>query len=274
MLWQQVSDEGLQPKLYLNGFPKAGLHLLMLLARAMLEPMSCSPLRDGTWAGALSLNGFGGDLLPLERALYKMSELCPGFYLKGHCGYSGEIERFMYYSGFAHVFIYRDLRDVAVSQVHHALSMKDTSHHPAKDMFREMGFDDALAAVIEGLGPMPGIVERWEMYAPWLDVDWVHCVKFEDILADREGEARKMLTYTIERLMAVLRHFGVRLRTDQGCFDEAVADMVRLSQQTVLSPTFREGKVGGWQKVFADRHRELFSAHGGDMWLERLGYRR
>ena len=63
----------------------------------------------------------------------------------------------------------------------------------------------------------------------------------------------------------------VQHRVERSIFDEAVESMVRLSRQTDLSPTFREGKVGGWREAFTEEHKEQFKEQDPG-WLVRLGY--
>ena len=53
---------------------------------------------------------------------------------------------------------------------------------------------------------------------------------------------------------------------------EAIAAMVEGSQNTDASPTFREGKTGGWREAFTDRHKRLFKESDAGGWLVRLGY--
>jgi hypothetical protein len=272
MFWKAVTEEEVQPKIYLNGFPKAGLHLLELMIRGLIQPQPNSLIRDGTWAGTYGLGGFGSKFLPVENILYKQSQLQPGFYLKGHCGYSEEIEQFQYASGFSHIFIYRDLRDVAISQAYHARSVSSTANHPAKDMFSAMSFGDALLYIINGLGNLEGLVNRWEKYAQWKEVAWALSISFEDVLSNREKEAKKILEYTLNRVMSVYKNFGVLIQSDETNVNLSIDRMVKMSRQTFLSNTFRKGTVGQWKEHFKKEHLKAFEQTGGNEWLERLGY--
>lgn len=127
-----------------------------------------------------------------------------------------------------------------------------------------------LSAVIEGLPPWPGLFERWELYAPWLDEEWVCSVRFED---DRKETAERVLSCGFERALeyAELGYDGPP-KLEHGIFDAAVNEMVNASGWTQLSPTFREGKSGGWVEHFKEEHKDLFKKLDTENWLVKLGY--
>jgi len=159
--------------------------------------------------------------------------------------------------------------------MHHALDADNSKYkHPAKGAYRALrdqgGEEAVLSAIIEGMGPFPGVVQLWEAYAPWVDEYWVHAVKFEDILADAKREAAGILEYGLEQITRGI--WEAEFRVERSIFDHAAESMARLSQRTDLSPTFREGKAGGWQAVFTEQHKEQFKEQDQAGWLVRLGY--
>ena len=129
------------------------------------------------------------------------------------------------------MFVYRDLRDVAVSQAHHILNEDDKRFvHPDKAAYRDLGcFSRVLRAVIEGMGNYPGVVDRWKLYAPWLDREWVCPVRFEDLIGDREGQAERILTYGLKRVASV---WNRNTRFDQGALEAACVMMAESSTHT------------------------------------------
>jgi len=195
-----------------------------------------------------------------------------GFYYKGHVGWRQDIAEYVRLQGIAHVFVYRDLRDVCVSQTYHILSDDDDHfRHPAKLAYRSLGeFGEVLLAVIEGLAGFAGVVERWGQYAPWVETDWTLALKYEDILADREAAARRILEYGMQRYLHLFK--SVPLRVEGKIFDRCVAAMVENSRDPRASATFRKGTAGQWVEHFEQRHKRAFKAHGGGDWLVRLGY--
>lgn len=271
MFMTPVTADVVRPRYVVSALPKSGLHLFVGMIQAICEPMPGHFLHhNGPWWGTFDGHSFTSQWGDIERQLRLASFLQPGKFFRGHVGYLPEVERFLFHMGVAHVFIYRDLRDVAVSQTFHVRSTEDDRFiHPAKQFYQSMSFDDALSAVIAGAGPYTGVMERWEFYAPWLDVEWVHKVRFEDALADREAVARDILDYGLRR---TLGGFDADLKVDRDNYTEAIKAMVEASQNTGASVTFRTGKVGGWREHFTEEHKRLFKESDASGWLVTLGY--
>jgi len=179
---------------------------------------------------------------------------------------SHDIEKFLWGLGCAVVFIYRDLRDVAVSLTHHIVTEGGSHSHP--EWYEILGFDGALSAVIEGLHRYSGVIDRWEEYAGWLDVDWVLPIKFEDMRERPEEVAEEIFFYLIERTCEI-RNESYRASKKAEDLYKRMADATRKRDQ---SPTFRKGVVGGWKDEFTYEAGKLFVEHGGHEWLVKLGY--
>jgi hypothetical protein len=250
------------PKWYLNGFPKAGLHLLAL----MLEPTARMQtgkdgLPEGPWAGTFRNNAWSNEWMPLEMILPRIGNLQYNCYMKAHAGYTEDIDRFLYYLGVCHIFIYRDFRDVAVSQAHHILAEdEEVFRHPGRAAYEGMDFDEVLEAVIVGTeGPSnfvefmgkpagtgkaryEGVMERWELYAPWLERDWVHKVRFEDARNFPERVAEGIIRYGFARWQLSHLH---EVNVNEEAVSAAAQAWAESSRQTEKSITFRKGNVGG-----------------------------
>lgn len=256
----------IRPKIYVNGFPKSGLHLAVTMAMVMVK----EPAHEHSWAGTFGKNSFSTQWVPYNEIFSNLSRLREDSWLKGHCGYRPEVEQFLYHLGASKIFIYRDLRDVLVSQAHHVTSDDDDRfYHPDKKMFQSMdSFEDVLAACLCGVGPYAGLFERWFHYAPWLHIPWVHKVRFEDALLKPEAAARDAVIYTYSRMSAA---FGARVELPERMVADLTKPAVDLMGQTDKSPTFRQGKTGKWREHFTPKITELFKQRGGDV-LIRLGY--
>ncbi|HUT19335.1 MAG TPA: sulfotransferase domain-containing protein [Anaerolineae bacterium] len=270
MYWQKVPLEALRPKYVLNGYPKAGLHLAELMLAPVVLPQPADGLFSDHWVGSFRGHAWTAEWLPTRNICFRLSRLQAGRLVKGHLGHSDEIEQFLYLTGAAVVFVYRDLRDVAVSQTHHILNPDDHQfEHPDKTIYQEMTFDEALSAVIEGLGPYPGVIERWALYAPWLGCEWVLKMPFERMREGPELAAQQLLEYGLRRVSGAI---GLEMRLDDAEYARMVETMVAAAAQRQLSPTYRKGQVGGWRDVFTEQHKVLFKAHDGEGWLVQLGY--
>ncbi len=263
-------------KLLINGFPKSGLHLLELMVRPVLErvpkPEDCF-LAAPQWSGTFHGNSWTNDRVPIQRVTFKIGRCPSGHYLKAHAGHSKALELFLWLLGISHIFVYRDPRDVAVSQVYHIQKAGATQElcHPEPELFEALGgFDEQLEAVIVGLGKYPGVMERWAEYAGWLDVGWMLSVRFEDLVKYPSEMCEIMLRYIFERTLAI---FESKLEIEnEEWLNNTVAAMVNLSTRTELSPTFREGGIGDWRIYFTERHMQLFKETDTEGWLVRLGY--
>jgi hypothetical protein len=264
-------------KLYLNGFPKSGLHLLALMVRPILTPVAKDSVEifpgvAAGWSGTHKGNSWKADRVPVEWVTFKIGRCGPGQSIRGHGAYDLALANFLWLMGIGHVFIYRDLRDVAVSQAYHIMRAAETGKgHPDPQMFLDLGgFDEMLEAVIVGLGEYPGVLDRWQEYTPWLDVDWTLKVRFEDLLNRPEEMAEIILRYTFARSPSI---YAYEMGVEEGPWLlETVNAMAETSQRTELSSTFRKGQTGEWQTHFTERHVRLFKEHDKENWICRLGY--
>jgi len=206
----------------------------------------------------------------MEVALCRIGNLGLNQFIKSHAGYTYEVERFLYYLGTSHIFIYRDFRDVAVSQAHHIMSDDEERFlHPGRDAYQGMSFDEVLEAVIVGVDKYPGVMARWKLYAPWLEVDWVHKIRFEDARNEPEAVAEDIIRYGFSRWQLGHLHEVV---VNEDAVSAAIGAMVARGQQREQSLTFRKGNVGDWRQEFTERHKRLFQETDKNGWLVRLGY--
>ena len=272
MIWRLLEGEDVTPKYLVSASPKHGLHLAEGLLQAYVQPVPSSIYNKNHWLGTFRYNSFVPDVVEMGRWFFLASRLRQGHYYKGHVGWYAEIADFLDKARIAHVFIYRDLRDVAVSLAHHVTCDGGRANlHPAPAAYRALGgFDEVLAACITGMGPFPGVVDMWEFYAPWLDDKQTHYVRYEDTLADLEGTARGIVEYGLRRIVEGI--WEVPLQLDEKRASATVAKMAQQASRTDLSPTFRKGQPGEWREVFTKRHKMLFKEAGGNEALERMGY--
>lgn len=251
------------PKMYLCGFPKSGLHAADRMAMGLFEEV-----RPGNnWYGT---NAWGTEKHSLKDAAHRLGGVKRGCYIKGHMGYLNSLEALLVGLGIGLVFIYRDLRDVVVSQAHHILNVEkdDALNHPGHELYAD-NLEEVMIQVINGLGKFQGIIERWEDFAPWLDCDWILPMRFEDMIKTPERECGRFFDYAYELAKLDSNITGVLL--DKTIRQTAIDGMLLEMKQTQLSPTFRKGKVGGWKRAFtAETIKAFKSVDNG--WLHKLGY--
>ena len=270
-----VEPHVFQARWYLNGFPKSGLHWVSLMMQAIAEMTpELDEVFSKPWAGTFARNSWTNEWVPAEKWAYKASLLHPGEFMYSHCGHNADVERFLWLCGMAHIFIYRDLRDVAVSQAYHVTNEDNERFaHPEKEIYIDLlksgGIGEVIKACIAGIDKYPGVVERWEQYAGWLGVDWVLKVRFEELAADTKEVARRILRFGLARSASV---FGARLHVNQNVFEYIAETMVNYGNMKQKSPTFRKGAMGDWREHFTPEITALFKEHDPNGWLRRLGY--
>jgi hypothetical protein len=264
------------PRLYLNGFPKSGLHLLWTWALPFVKEAAIMP----PWAGTFQGNAWTTAWSENGSLFERLDCLQPGTFLKGHCGWRQDIEDYMQENGIVHVFVFRDPRDVAVSQAHHILGANERTgeigkilFHPGADAIKEAtggDFDAVLSACIAGMDEWEGVIKRWELYAGWLDVPWVLSLKFEDMREKAFEMAQLMIRYVYGR---AARAAGFKMGLYQEDLDSATRHLLHVADEArKYSPTYRKGTSGGWREAFTDEHIELWKEHDPTGWVERLGY--
>ena len=259
-------EVSIKPRIYMNGFPKSGLHLAVLMGRCLAHKPAC----DYAWASSFSQNAWGTQWLPDSRIYPNLARLQDNTWLKGHCGYKAEVEQYLFHHGVSKIFVYRDLRDVLISQSYHVIDEDDEKYyHPDKEMFRKMAtHEDVIMACLTGVGPYAGLLDRWELYAPWLWINWVHQIRFEDMVMRPEETSREFIEYVYQRMGLV---YGIKTVIPDEVMDDAVALMLKAMGRKQDSMTFRKGKVGGWKDEFTPRIKQEFKKRAGS-WLIELGY--
>lgn len=246
------------PPVLANSFPKSGTHLLsQLLAGlpdradfgAFLASMSSSlQFRERTVANTVSA----------------IRTMVPGDVVRGHLFFDPQYARQLRGRNVVHYTIYRDPRDVVVSEAHYLRDMN--RWHRLHSFFRQTAsIDDAITLSITGLGSRvpdvdyPNIAERFARYRGWLECTDCFAVRYEDLMSDHRQEVvHNMARFYAERVL-------------DPCDVEACVGRMLAQVAPHKSHTFRAGRKAGWQSEFSDDHRRLFEEVAGDLLVE-LGY--
>lgn len=159
-------------------------------------------------------------------------------------------------------FIYRDPRDMLVSQVFFATDLYE--EHGMHSYYNSLpDFGARLSAAIEGVDhnglKMVNVRQRYEGVLQWLRQKDVLCLRFEDLVNQRTATLAAMLDH-VSRTGYVVR---MPREKALAALEEAI--------QPRRSHTFRSGKTGGWKEYFTDGHKRLFRNVAGDLLIQ-LGY--
>jgi sulfotransferase 6B1 len=256
-----------------NGFPKSGTHLLaqMLHPLAPFEGPTEAGYFEQPWVGTFTGNSWTLEPQRLERTAFALGRVGNGKLIKAHLGYSPELANFVFLLGMAHVFIYRDLRDVAVSQAHHILRSTEDAGlaHPNPTAYTRDDFAQLLLEVLVGHAGFPGLVQRWTAFAGWINDPWTLAVRYEDLVADPKTWAGRIFS-------RAMRQAGLRFEAEIGLdpygTDVVTTVMAENAQRRERSPSFRRGQPGAWREDFQPPHIAAFRESGGAEWLVTLGY--
>jgi len=255
--WRRFSFHG-APAIFGNAKPKSGSHLLLQVLEGFtrilpLAYVEAEPIRSITKDGRRR---------SAAEILTDLQRLPPGVVGWGYVDPTRENIDFLCQPQRVNYFIYRDPRDVLVSQVYFATDMYED--HGMHAYYKSLpDFGARLKVAITGIDrdglKMVSVRQRYEGVLQWLEVKDVLCLRFEDFLDRRDAALDSMLN-AVERT-------GYPIPTPR-------PDALRLLQgaiQPSKSRTFRAGKAGGWREHFNSEHKRLFLDTAGDL-LIRLGY--
>jgi hypothetical protein len=255
--WKRFSFNDV-PLIFGNSKPKSGSHLLLQVLGGFtrLVPykyVAAFPVRTITQQGRRRT---------AEEVLVDLRKIPRGVIGWGYIEATPENVTFLCKPANVNYFIYRDPRDMLVSQVFYATDMN--LGHGMHEYYSSLSdFGARLKVAITGLDQdglyMVSVKDRYEGVFCWLEQPGVMCLRFEDLINRRD-----------DTLNAMLDHFeksGYKVQVPR---PQALEVMVR-SIQPGKSRTFRSGQTGRWREHFTDAHKKLFKDVAGDL-LVRLGY--
>ena len=126
-------------------------------------------------------------------------------------------------------------------------------------------FGERLKVAITGIDRdglyMVSVKKRYEGVFQWLEQRHVMCIRFEDLIDNRD--------VTLNSMLEEVEKTGYKIPTPR---EKALSILVEAIQPR-KSHTFRSGKTGSWKQYFTDEHKKLFKNVTGDL-MVRLGYER
>lgn len=255
--WKRFSFND-APPVFGNSKPKSGSHLLLQILNGFTQIMpyryvDASPIRTITKDGRRKTQ---------NEILDELKKIPNGVIGWGYLEATKENVSFLTSSGRVNYFIYRDPRDMLVSQVFFATDMYE--EHGMHNYYKSLpDFGARLKVAITGIDQdgmhMVSVRQRYEGVFQWLEQKNVMCIRFEDLINNRDA--------TLNAMLNEVENTGYKIPTPR---EKALAILVEAIQPK-KSHTFRSGKTGGWREHFADEHKKLFKDVAGDL-LVRLGY--
>jgi hypothetical protein len=255
--WKRLSFNEVPP-IFGNSKPKSGSHLLLQILNGFTQVLpykyvEADPIRTIEKAGRRKTN---------EEVLRELQRIPKGVIGWGYADASSENIAFLCQSHRVNYFIYRDPRDMLVSQVFFATDMHE--EHGMHEFYKSLpDFGERLKVAITGIDRdgfyMVSVKQRYASVFEWLEQPHVMCIRFEDLINHRDA--------TLGAMLDEVESIGYKISTSR---EKALRILVKAIQPK-KSHTFRSGKTGGWKEHFTEEHKKLFKDFAGDL-LVRLGY--
>jgi hypothetical protein len=241
-----------------NAMPKSGSHLINQVVQGLAQ---LGPFVNG---GFPPVNRDEvNDKLPDAAVMANLLRMRPGDLGYGYIKARAPFLSLLTAPGRATIFVYRDPRDMIVSHVFYASQM-----HTGHGMYRYYNetlktMDERIHAAIEGV-EQPGselspVRVKYEGYLGWLEQPAVLCLRFEDLILNRQAALGRIIDYL------TTRGFVERMPRSQ--------EVARLEEAIMpkKSGTFRKGQPGNWKEHFSEANKAFFKQQAGEL-LIHLGY--
>ena len=255
--WKRFSFND-APPVFGNSKPKSGSHLLLQILNGFTQVMpyryvDADPIRTITKDGRRKTQ---------NEILENLKKIPSGVIGWGYLEATKENVSFLTASGRVNYFIYRDPRDMLVSQVFFATDMYE--EHGMHAYYKSLpDFSARLKVAITGIDRdglrMVSVKQRYEGVFQWLEQKNVMCVRFEDLINNRD--------VTLNAMLDEVEKTGYKIPTPR---EQAISILIEAIQPK-KSRTFRSGKTGSWREHFTTEHKKLFKEVAGDL-LVKLRY--
>lgn len=252
--WRRLSF-GDAPPIFGNSKPKSGSHLLLQILNGFTKIMpyaytAAEPVR--------TIRKEGGRRPAMEVAT-DLAKLYPAVIGWGYVEASPENLAVLSKKGRVNYFIYRDPRDMLVSQVFFATDMH--KGHGMHDYYQSLpDFDARLKVAITGIDQdelkMVNVRQRYDGVFEWLDQPQVMCIRFEDLINNRDE--------TLLAMLDEVEKTGYKIPTPREKALEVLVEAINPKK----SHTFRSGKTGGWINHFSEENKTLFKEVSGDLLIK------
>lgn len=246
-------DYSENPPVVVTTVPKSGTHLVHQIATAL--------------PGTVDYGTFIATTVSWRRKPRSVATLCrlidklaPGEVVRAHLIHTPEVVSALQAKNACVVFVYRDPRDVIVSETHYLADAAPwhSLHRAFAPLTPSQRIDLAITGLPKAPELYPDVAERYHWYEGWLE-DAGIAVRFEDLV----GDQRDRVVEEIIRSYAKVSSGDVDVPATASGAIRAIAPE--------RSHTFRKGQAGGWREVFTEDQLNQFNRIASAT-LERYGY--
>ncbi|MEM6262746.1 MAG: sulfotransferase domain-containing protein [Bacteroidota bacterium] len=258
----RATKDANNPLVICNSFPKSGTHLL----GQILDNMPNAK----TWHDIVSVQALSGVMNTGNHIQWKIASAPVGAVVRTHLMCYDEIKEILKKRNHKRFFIYRDLRDVAISHANWVVKEPRIFLH---GIYNDLPtFDERLMYSIKGtpLGTPftsnlsnPDIGLDFRRYLGWISDPDTLAVKFEELVGARGGSTDELRFETIRK---IVNHLEIEMSDS-----EIKSRFSNESLNPSTTRTFNKGKMRQWEEKFTPEHKQAFKAVAGDLLIE-LGY--
>ncbi len=258
---------GNRPKNFVicNSYPKSGTHLLYQIL------YSIPGLKK--WDDIISVQALCGIMNTPNHIRWKLGSAPSDSIVRSHLMCSQEILDIFSEHHCKLFFIYRDLRDLAVSHARWITKEKRIFLH---DIYQQQpSFDEQLMSSIVGMPlgspfgsnlSQPNIAQDFSRWHGWLHHPNTLAIKFEDLVGERGGGCEDKRLRIVSQIM---EHLQISMSAS-----EIETKFSSQAMNPEESHTFKKGgkgSIGGWRKHFKADHKAEFKKIAGNLLID-LGY--
>ncbi len=248
-----------------NSYPKSGTHLLYQILYSIPNL--------NKWDDIVSVQALCGVMNTGSHIRWKVGSAPDRSIVRSHLMYCEEILDILQEFNCKTLFIYRDLRDVAVS--HARWITKEERIFLHNIYLKQDNFDKQLMSSIKGVPAgspfgsnvsQPDIGTDFDRWQGWTTDTKTFAVKFEDLVGERGGGSEEKRLYLVEQLLDYLE---INLSLEQ-----IKAKFASYALDPEESHTFKKGgkgSIGGWKTIFKEEHKEEFKKVAAQTLVD-LGY--
>lgn len=247
------ADYRQRPPIVVTTVPKSGTHLVHQVVAALPGTVDY-----GTFLATRA--SYRRKSRTTRSIVRRIKRLAPGEILRAHLVHQPEVVDALRSKRAFIIFVYRDPRDVLVSEAHYLTNL--APWHVLHREFAHLSPKQRVDVAIDGLAShedvYPNIRKRFDLFAHWLE-DADITLRFEDLVSENQ-------TQTIRSLV----HHYSEVSTHNSNIDQTAVRAIEAIDPS-RSHTYREGRIGSWREALSPEQVARFEIIASST-LHRFGY--
>lgn len=252
-------NDTLQNAVFINSFPKSGTHLLYQVFENFPELKKYETFIATT-------PSISKKMRTQKNTINLLNKIVNGELVRGHLFFDPQYLKVIEAKKITIYFIYRDPRDVVISEAHYLTNMN--KWHRLHKYFKSLNsLEEQIDFSIFGNDFLKtnilydNISTRFNFYKGWIDSNYVYSLKYEDLISSLQQE---VINDLIEFYLS-----NPNYHTNENSNNLLSVSLDSINPKK--SHTFREGGSQKWKKYFTESNIYNFKKVAGNLLIE-LGY--